>query len=552
MWDISEEGGIAEWTYQWGLQPAGKNDVEVVVDPQGFDTWLPEGGIAASQGGIGVGSSGAVGLMSPGADAEVQVTGQNSLTITAKLQDANGGPPKQKARKITWQLLNVSHEPGLAMNAPKAKMADNPDLEFDEYQNVNVGARVLPNTQAQSAETIKDGMTEAQVIVRANDWGAWGTIKVTAELESGEHVVGYLKGDKAQKEIRLPKRGPDSKVADYWKEQNGVADKADNDDLEMAPEGYYGCPGDGLTLYEEYRGFFQNGAHMRTSPTRKDYFVADRIGTRYSKAGISMFQGATQLETHGEMLLSEFDDNMVVNFNHGQGPHVVDQHGIQMVSRPADDMGGAAITRPGMLGPGTPRIYAWVVMNSSLNPRASEYDAWRYASIVAHELAHTVSVHEHGKGDKQVQWIAWEDDDGVLRVHEMVTRGAGSDGDPVAIVVRREDGTEIPASNPMFNVEGGLSLVMGVRQGQHSGAEACLMRYDNSWAYASTRSGEKNVRYYVQGDEQRGSMLCRTANGTGVNDPAHDPQSRYGPAAAGRGDCVHQICVNDLASPPIR
>jgi hypothetical protein len=38
--------------------------------------------------------------------------------------------------------------------------------------------------------------------------------------------------------------------------------------------------------------------------------------------------------------------------------------------------------------------------------------------------------------------------------------------------------------------------------------------------------------------------LCTLPLGTGVNSKDHVPQSRYGDAE--RGDCTHQIDVNDL------
>jgi hypothetical protein len=227
------------------------------------------------------------------------------------------------------------------MNAPNVKARQElPDLEFQQVPNFAVSVRVL---DAKKAETTTEGITEAKAILSANDYGAWGLLKVTAELESGQQVVGYLEGDKEQIEIRIPKRKADSRVADYWKGLYGVDGRADNDDTENAPIGYEGCPGDGLTLYEEYRGFFERGAHLRTKPTRKDYFVVDRIGTAYSKSGISMFKEATQLEVHGDLLLGEVSDNLVVNFNHAAGPHIVDQHGVQMVSRPSPGMPGVAV-----------------------------------------------------------------------------------------------------------------------------------------------------------------------------------------------------------------
>ena len=164
-------------------------------------------------------------------------------------------------------------------------------------------------------------------------------------------------------------------------------------------------------------------------------------------------------------------------------------------------------------------------------------------------MAHTAGVYEHGAGDRQVQWLVWEDENGKLAVHEMTLGGDGS-GDPVTITVRREDGSIIPPSHKMFDVEGGLLLTLGVDQGQHSGAEACLMRYDTSWAYIS--DADPNMRYFVKDTEKRGATLCDSPAGTGVNALGRNPQSRYGGAAPGRGDCMHQICVNDAVSPPLR
>ena len=548
MWAISDEGGVIPWTYQWGLQPAGKADVEMVVSPEGFDRWLPEGGTAVNRGGIGVGASAPAPAANLGQAAdngvEIEFSGGNALTVTAKLQGVDGGALKQKARKFTFELLEVSDEPGIAMNAPNVKARrDLPDLEFQQIPNFAVSVRVL---DSKKAETTTEGLTEARAILSANDFGAWGVLRVTAELESGQQIVGYLDGDKEQKEIRIPKRKPDSKVADYWKDLYGVGGRDDADDTENAPIGYAGCPGDGLTLYEEYRGFFENGKHMRTKPTRKDFFAVDRIGTTYSKSGISMFQGATQLEVHGDMLLTEVSDNLVVNFNHRQGPHIVDQHGVQMVSRPSPGMPGAAIKKPGYKGVGTPGTYSWIIIDSGLNPRK---EPERYASIVAHELAHTVGVYEHGSGDLQRQWLAWEEDDGVVRLHE-IDLNPGSTAKPVTITVKREDGSIIPATSKIFGGDDGVIVTVGVKGGQHSGVEACLMRYDSSFAYVS--ESDRKVRYYVQGDEERGTMLCATTVGTGVNQQNRVPQSRYGPTGPTRGDCMHQICVSDLMIVPAR
>jgi hypothetical protein len=148
-----------------------------------------------------------------------------------------------------------------------------------------------------------------------------------------------------------------------------------------------------------------------------------------------------------------------------------------------------------------------------------------------------------------MQWMVWPEDDGTLAVHE-ISLTADTSATPAIITVKREDGSIIPPTSRIFGGEDGVIVTLGVRRGQHSGVEACLMRYDSSWAYVS--EDDPSVRYYVQGDEERGNMLCATSAGTGVNDSRREPQSRYGPAGPNRGDCMHQICVSDLFVAPQR
>src|SRR6185295_18202278 len=92
----------------------------------------------------------------------------------------------------------------------------------------------------------------AGVRLSSFDFGAYGELKVTARV-NGQDIVGYWKKDpdKRRQPLLLPKRKPESHIADKWKEDNGATDLEDDDDSEGDPVGDE-HRGDGLTLYEEY------------------------------------------------------------------------------------------------------------------------------------------------------------------------------------------------------------------------------------------------------------------------------------------------------------
>ncbi len=69
------------------------------------------------------------------------------------------------------------------------------------------------------------------------------------------------------------------------------------------------------------------------------------------------------------------------------------------------------------------------------------------------------------------------------------------------------------------------------------------MRYYDKQAYESEKEPER-IRYIPdEGQWKMRNRLCESPRGTGVNDPDHAPQSRYGDALL--GDCRGQIVVND-------
>ena len=110
--------------------------------------------------------------------------------------------------------------------------------------------------------------------VSCYDYGAYGEVKADA-------LVSYYFEDTKTRELdwwgpgegaKVPKDDDANFIADACQWNNGRA----KDDKDFPP--LYGAPGDGLSRYEEYRGFMVQGEHIRTNPNEKDVFILDKAG----------------------------------------------------------------------------------------------------------------------------------------------------------------------------------------------------------------------------------------------------------------------------------
>lgn len=500
----------------WNIVPGAVDDLEVLVEPEDYRSWLPRGG------------------------PDEKTTG-NTIKIKATLQTKSGKTPNEQARKFVFELADTSRQPGVDINYPPAgKATRDPDLKFDRDPKVNPGMR--PDTATESRVETRDGQyTTASAVVSCYDWGAYGRLRVTAVLE-GREIVGYWKEEPNEKLVRLPKRQKDSFIADTWKEDKGVTGRADNDDTEEDPVGdkaETGHLGDGLTLYEEYRGYHENGEHKDDlDPIGKDFFIRNRSGGHVG--GILLFAAATRFNVHHQLLEDELSDR-VINFNHaGDALHQVDQHGVIVVVNPGRKGSACAVPLAGSCEeghPSTPKDFRQVELPASGKRRSYSFEgaSLSYLSLaLAHELLHTANVYHHGDIDLGEVTLQAGYVDGVLTPREYPPKG-----EVRSVRVVREDGSEVPASKLIK----ATSPYVGNEQGQHSGWEACLMRYDSASLYI--REATPGVRY-VGGNERLGVQLCSRPDGTGVNDPNQNfPRPRFGNAGAGRGRCRFQLCIND-------
>lgn len=166
-----------------------------------------------------------------------------------------------------------------------------------------------------------------------------------------------------------------------------------------------GFAGDGLTLYEEYRGFVENGDWKDGDPATKDFFVLNRIGEA-AKGGLSLFASASQLQVHHELTEEELDWTRVVN---RRSTSARKQHGVvpSLVSG-GDDPGYSEAVG----GPGPPRMVSANLdsRSNTTNPAAVGSDPGGQPvadadAEIAHELMHACGMRHHGDADDgELQW----------------------------------------------------------------------------------------------------------------------------------------------------
>ena len=371
---------------------------------------------------------------------------------------------------------------------------------------------------------------------------------------------------------------------------------SDEDDSENGPAGD-SSPGDGFSLYEEYRGFQADGQHVCGHPKKMDFFVRNYIGAD-ARPGIDLFAGLAGAEVHATLRDDEFDrQKRVMNANHAEAPHLIDQHGVFLDTQPSLDGGLTFLSKAGVRG--RPAI----TMSVNLQPRdsltsmvtsenAPESDlAFAYDRAVAHELMHSVGAEHHGQGDGQATFFfVYGDDplnatgksyfrfpmgrDAVTIIDEASGRALASVREGDMMLAREQlrpffypdmlsearkflaarQGYNIPwtaeqlAEHDLdFSVANFLAPTwyVGAEHGESSGNELCLMRYYFARLYE--KKGAESSFYFIsdRGSEHAGFDLCRLAVGTGINDRQRQPQPRYGDAAVGRGACSDSIIFND-------
>jgi len=461
----------------------------VITPPENYRKWVPEGGKDEGQ----VGST---------------------LQFTGEIRCNRGKPSPDREFSVVARV-DSSTQPGVCVNFP-AKGKKTADLVI-QRQGTSETLELKSNegTGQDDAWTKATGNLKVgqkfTVVVASRDYGAFGSLAFSCDAPV------RIEGFKDLSSLRLPFDENRNHIADEWEPgASGMADAyADDDKL---PKGD-GVDGDGLSVYEEYRGFMCRGVHTRTAPFHKDLFIHNPGNLPW---GLFQLSGITiHFVGMGEFAEEEGAENKhVINCNRAYAT-LGQQHLLFLRNRVfADGSMGEAEGGPNI---GPPKETSFVSVDVAKCRAAGGND--RLAVTVAHELGHGCNLQHHGNSNYNACNVQYYGTDNAWHAYP---GGAGDSG-----------------------------LVVANRGGQCSGVENCIMRYPTANFYEKDKGPifwQKYINgisewgtYYPAGPFSR-TLYCTDKKGTGINADGYPGGSVAGDAS--RGNCLHQFQVNDLKPTP--
>jgi hypothetical protein len=428
----------------------------------------------------------------------------NTITVRARVYK-KGDPTKSSGKNacFKFQLVDVSKEKGVCLNWPEASdSTDGFDLKIEAKSNDSLKVA----KDGQSAESAA-GLNESNVTITSHDWGAYGKLRVTVVFDDGSTVEAHVPGDPSIHELTLPKDDNGNHIADVWEKLYPIGSFEAQADDDVNPKGD-NSPGDGLSLYEEYRGFVVQGRHLRTSPVEKDLFVRDdnHLGLGYFVQSLLTVHLIESIECLAE---DGATNPWVINYNRGFATRG-QQHLLYMRPATLEGLYGLADGT----GPGVPKTTKAVKIDVA---SCLTIGARQLQSTIAHELSHGCNVWHHGDSDYP-----------VTEVEGLMPNGTWVKYTSVA------------------------PWTVSIKGGQESGVEQCIMRYslssyyENSmgtWRWKKPPKGALQLGKPYAPGEDPGIVFCDDAKGTGVNGNADLGSSKAGNAT--KGNCKGQFCVND-------
>ncbi len=456
------------------------------------------------------------------------------------------------------ELLDVSTEPGVCLNWPPKNHGSTHFVDFCQDLSIrdSSGWESFDTTRCKrwnhtdslwykKANSLKPEK-EFTVKINSYDYGGYGFARSLANGSQSiktpyESVPWEVKDKKHPKRpddtkpaakdnrVTIPRDADENKVPDNgWQtalqkslssfitgytgalveiKEEDPKDAAN--DLDSLPLSNFG--GDGISAYEEYRGFMVKGTHNRFSMSTKDLLMWDR-----NNLGIGDFNKTGILNWFINQ--NEMDTGRVINLNRKTHNPGFDQKGIKLFVNESAAMSTSfgwavrSVSRDGLVTCDS------VLINSALITSKGK-DA---SSTIAHELSHAVGVRHHGEG--------------IIEGYLLLGKDINIDGSWFSSTV----------DSAWF--------YSACARGVTSGDILCWMRYDDYIRYCPVSpvlknlncpSGDRrvnmeNLRIRRVNDTHVGKDITNLTTGTGINNSNECGSD----AATGRGECKSQIRVS--------
>lgn len=299
----TDERGAVRVTFQTA-------DYEIVITPPaGLADWIPKGGCSEA------------------------VVG-DKLKFKGKVRLVRGKQAAKPAEVEVRAELSTSRVPGVCVNFPR-QGTNAADLQFLPSK----GFSVAPTGQAsdwagyEASGKFKIG-EEFTLTVGCFDFGPIGAITFRGS------VPVRIVGSDGQTTLQLPRDENSNQIADAWETREKIREKnleATWDKVHVAGQDK---DGDGICLYERYRGVrTRSAAHIRLRTDWKYVFVLDpdNVLTSSGSGAGAEFMDASDVvpilisDTQWTGKGSQTAGKRIVNFNKDDSLHAVDQHGLHVV-----------------------------------------------------------------------------------------------------------------------------------------------------------------------------------------------------------------------------
>lgn len=334
------------------------------------------------------------------------------LSFEAKVE------PDNLSGNISFTLIEMSNLSGVCMNYIDPGI----DCESEDYVfelspdfNISSDGQFAESTQAKN---------EISVTLLSKDYGGYGKLVAFFDYIYNDTSccrIQAIYDYSADYMVRIPfDYEPENCIADEWDKSFRSNPEPDSDFDGYSSRVFGAGLGDGLSRFEEYRGFRIRGLHSRTDPNNRDLFVYDK-----NSLGVTQFScGAAGTSIHF-ILEDEFVNENIRIMNYYSGDDEFwrggNQYGVRIVENTETIPGfgeyfwGETRLVTGAMGYGTPKLVDYLeIKTGNIDRDIKNCIGWQFfkyfwiddilSNLISHELFHAGKIIDHGDGSVYEKW----------------------------------------------------------------------------------------------------------------------------------------------------